>query len=87
MRLRDAKTSAFLEHNYMTDFRKIVETCRIIDVAMLPMFYIWEHYCHRKLSEIEMEKHLMKPYERFSRNPLSNTWAFYLLSEIEVPSY
>lgn len=79
LNLRTVKTQAFINQGDNTNFKDIVEICRIIDVAMLPMFYIWEHYCHRKLSEIAMEKHLMKPYERFSRTPRTNTWTFYLL--------
>ena len=82
--LRKAKTNAFLNQGDCISFRNIVEICRIIDVTMLPMFYIWEHYFHRDLSEINMEEHLRKPYEKFSRNPLTNTWAFYLLLKTSV---
>lgn len=76
--LRTVKTKAFINQGDDTNFKDIVEICRIIDVAMLPMFYIWEHYCHKNLSEIEMEQHLKMPYERFSRTPRTNTWTFYL---------
>ena len=82
--LRNAKTSVFLNKNGLTNFKNIVETCRIIDTAMLPMFYIWEHYFHRKLIEIKVEKHLEKPYERFSKNPITNTWEFYLFLKIGI---
>lgn len=80
--LRRAKTSAFLKEEDISDFKTVMETCRIVDAAMLPIFYIWEHYFHRKLKELSIEKYLIKPYKRFSIDPWTNTWEIYLLLKI-----
>ena len=84
LNLRSVKTSVFLNKNAKVDFKSVVETCRIIDVAMLPLFYIWEQCYHRELSEVCMEQHLRKPYERFLRDPFSNTFEDYLFLKIGV---
>ena len=81
--LRSVKTSVFLNKNVKADFKSVVETCRIIDVVMLPLFYIWAHCYHRELSEVCMEQHLKKPYERFLRDPFSNTFESYLFLRID----
>jgi hypothetical protein len=82
--LRNAKISAFLSQKNLKDFRTVVETCRIIDSAMLPLFYIWEHICQRNLSEIHIERHLKKAYLRFLEDPFTNTMKFYLLLKIGI---
>ena len=82
--LRSSKTSVFYNKNDGVDFKSVVETCRIIDAAMLPLFFIWEYCCHRQLSEICMEEHLRIPYEKFLRDPIANTFEFYFFLRIGV---
>lgn len=83
--LRNVKSSLFTNEKEKLDFRVIVETSRIIDVSILPLFYIWEHLYHRKLSEVGAEKHLMKPYEKFSQDPIAYTWESYLFLKLGLP--
>ena len=52
---------------------------------MLPLFYIWEHRCHQNIQEIDVEKYLRKPYKKFSQNPLTYTWVFYLFLKLDIP--
>ena len=52
---------------------------------MLPLFYIWEHRCHRNIQGLFIEKHLRKSYKKFSLDPLTYTWEFYLLLKLDIP--
>ena len=81
--LKEVKTQSFKSVNGLTDFKKVTETCRIIDTFILPLYYIWEHYCHRQLKELDFEAHLDKPYKKFILNPLTNTWELYLFISIK----
>ena len=84
--LRNVKSSLFLTKKASPNFKNIVEVCRFIDVLMLPLFYIWEYCCQKSILELGVEKHLMKPYERFLHNPLTYTWKFYLFLKLGIPS-
>ena len=79
--LKAAKAQSFKSVNGL-NFKKVAETCRIIDVFILPLYYIWEHFCHRRLKELDFEEHLDKPYKRFKQNPLTNTWELYLFISV-----
>ena len=83
--LKEAKAQSFQKVNGLTDFKKVTETCRIIDTFILPLYYIWEHFCHRRLNELDFEEHLDKPYKKFTQNPLTNTWELYLFVSIKKP--
>ena len=83
--LKEAKTKSFQSINELADFKKVTETCRIIDTFILPLYYIWEHCLHRQLKELGFEEHLEKPYQRFLQNPLTNTWELYLFISIKTP--
>ena len=86
MNLRNEKTSLFLNKDERFRFKDIVEVCRFIDVLMLPLFYIWEYCCQKSILELGVEKHLMKPYDRFLHHPLTYTWKFYLFLKLGIPS-
>lgn len=83
--LKLAKALSFQCTNGITDFKKVTEKCRIIDTFILPLYYIWEHFCHRQLNELAFEEHLDKPYKRFKQNPLTNTWELYLFISVQIP--
>ena len=85
LNLRSFKISVFVNKDNISDIKSIVETCRMIDVSMLPLFYIWEHRCHQNIQELNVEKHLRKPYKKFSLNPLTYTWVFYLFLKLDIP--
>lgn len=85
LRLRNIKYSLFLK-NARLNFIDVVEDCRLIDALMLPLIYIWKHCCHKSISELGVEKHLMKPYERFLHDPLMFTWELYLFLKLDKPS-
>ena len=85
LNLRSLKISLFLNKNDISDIRSIVETCRMIDVSMLPLLYIWEHRCHQNIQDLDVEKHLKKSYKRFSQKPLTYTWEFYLFLKLDIP--
>ena len=86
MNLRNEKTSLFLNKDERFRFKDIVEVCRFIDVLMLPLFYIWENCCHKNISNLGVEKHLMEPYKRFLQDPLTYTWKFYVFLKLGLPS-
>ena len=85
LRLRNVKSSLFLK-NAKLNFNDVVDDCRLIDALMLPLIYIWKHCCHKSISELGVEKHLMKPYERFLHDPLMFTWELYLFLKLDKPS-
>ena len=65
LNLRNYKISVFLNKDDISDIKSIVEICRIIDISMLPLFFIWEHRCHRNIQGLFIEKHLRKSYKKF----------------------
>jgi hypothetical protein len=83
--LKGIKEASFSNKEGLIDFKKSTETCRIIDTLILPLYYIWEHCCHRNLGELMFEEHLQKAYQRFMQNPLTNTWELYLFVSIKTP--
>ena len=76
--MKEIKKSSFYTKNDSLDFKKVLETCRIVDTFLLPLYYIWEHCCHRQLKEIEFEEHLMKPYIIFNQAPITYTLEMFL---------
>lgn len=80
--MKELKESSFLGKAEAIDFKSVTETCRFVDALMLPLYYIWEHCCHRELSDLDFEEHLRKPYQKFSENPLVNTWELYVFISI-----
>ena len=78
VRMKEIKKSSFYTKNDFLDFKKVLETCRIVDTFLLPLYYIWEHCCHRQLKEIEFEEHLMKPYILFNQAPITYTLEMFL---------
>ena len=83
--MRGIKASSFYNRDRQIDFQNVKETCRIIDILLLPLFYIWEHYCHRPLKDICFEEHLRKPYRKFIRNPITYTWELYIFITLYEP--
>ena len=67
--LKEVKHISFSYIKDSVDFKKVTETCRILDTFMLPLYYMWEQYCHKQLEDIGFEEHLKKPYQRFIQNP------------------
>lgn len=76
--MKEIKKSSFYTKNDSLDFKKALETCRIVDTFLLPLYYIWEYCCHRQLKEIEFEEHLMKPYKIFNQAPITYTLEMFL---------
>ena len=83
--LKKIKAASFSNKEGFIDFKKSTETCRIIDTLILPLYYIWEHCCHRNLGELRFEEHLQKAYQKFEQNPLTNTWELYIFISIKTP--
>ena len=76
--LKNVKVSSFNKRNDSLDIKRVMETCRIVDTFMLPLYYIWEHCCHRQLNELKFEDYLRKPYQRFIQTPISYTWEMFI---------
>ena len=76
--LKEIKTSSFTQKDGMADFQRVKDTCRMVDTFMLPLYYIWEHYCKRQLTEASFEEHLRLPYRKFTLDPKIYTWELYL---------
>lgn len=83
--LRSVKSSMFSNKDEKLDFQDVVEVCRFIDISMMPLFYIWDNYYHRDISELGADIHLIKPYNRFLQDPLIYTWELYLFIKIGLP--
>lgn len=83
--LKEIKASSFSSKDGLVDFQKVTETCRIVDALMLPLYYIWENYCHQQLEDICFEEHLRKPYEKFIQNPITYTWELYIFITLKEP--
>lgn len=80
--LKNVKASSFINRNDSLDIKRVMEICRIVDTFMLPLYYIWEHCCHRQLNELKFEKYLMEPYHRFTQTPISYTWEMFIYINI-----
>lgn len=85
LEMKDIKVSSFQSKDGRIDFGKVTETCRIVDTLILPLYYIWEHCCHRSLNEVDFEEHMEKPYQRFMHNPLKNTLELLLFVSMKKP--
>lgn len=83
--LRSIKVSFFMNRKDAQDFKHIAESCRMIDVSMLPLFYIWEYRYNMNLVDVQMEKHLYRPYKKFLQKPLLNTWVCYCFLNLGIP--
>lgn len=86
-RLREVKESSFANEIGEIDFAKVTETCRVADIFSLPFFYLWEHLYKRELKEIWFDEHLTKAYERFIKDPQTNTWLLYLFITVQTPLF
>ena len=82
--LKRIKAASFANKEGLIDFKKSTETCRIVDTLILPLYYIWDHCCHRNLDELSFEEHLQQAYQRFVQNPLTTTWELYLFVAINT---
>lgn len=82
--LKRIKAASFSNKEGLIDFKKSTETCRIVDTLILPLYYIWDHCCHRNLDELSFEEHLQQAYQRFVQNPLTTTWELYLFVAINT---
>ena len=82
--LKKIKAASFSCNDGLVDFHAVTETCRIIDTLMLPLYYIWEHCCHKQLKDICFEEHLRKPYNKFRQHPITHTWELYLFVSLEA---
>ncbi len=83
--LKEIKKTSFLKKDGIANFKQAKETCRIIDTFILPLYYIWEHKCHRELTELDFEAHLKSAYQKFMKNPLANTWELSIFISIDTP--
>lgn len=83
--LKGVKAASFSNKEGLIDLKKSTETCRIVDTLILPLYYIWDHCCHRNLDKLSFEEHLRKAYQKFLQNPLTNTWELYLFVSIKTP--
>ena len=83
--LKKVKASSFIKKEGLFNIQDVIEICRITDTIMLPLYYIWEYYCHRQLNELCFEEHLRKPYQRFLKNPIAYTWEMFILISLCIP--
>lgn len=83
--LKEIKSSSFYCTNGLADFHKARETCRIVDMLMLPLYYMWEYCCHQQLEDISFEEHLRKSYQKFIQNPITYTWVMYIFINLGEP--
>ena len=86
-RLKEIKDASFVGNDGKIDFSRVTENCRIADVFSLPLFYIWEHQFKRDLKELGFENHLQKAYNKFQKDPQTNTWLLYLFISIDTPLF
>jgi hypothetical protein len=85
--LKDQKKKCFLANDRMVDFKVVLETCREMDILLLPLYFVWEHIYKQKLSDVQFEPHLWKPYSNFSLMPRTTTWIILLLLFPEISSH
>lgn len=77
--LKSQKRKCFLIDDSMIDFNAVQKTCREVDILLLPLYFAWEHLYKQKLSDVQFESHLKKPYAKFSQRPKTATWKILLL--------
>lgn len=61
------------------DFNVVQETCREMDILLLPLYFAWEHLCKQNLSDVQFELHLKRSYAKFSLDPERTTLIILLL--------
>lgn len=69
IRLKQIKVEAFCMLKDVNNFKTVFETCRLIDMLTLPLYFFCEKYYKVKLSSIRFEPHMQVPYKRFLLNP------------------
>lgn len=86
-KMNEIKKSSFQKWNEkgLIDFKKVIETYRIIETLILPLYYIWEHCCHMQIDELELDQHLKLAYQKYLKKPLTNTWELYILISLKAP--
>ena len=77
--LKEQKRKCFDIETGMVDFKVVQETCREMDILLLPLYFVWEHMFKRNLCEIQFELHLKNSYLRFSLEPKRITLKILLL--------
>ena len=82
--LKEAKQKSFLQLKDVNLLQSTMEDCRIIDMMLMPLYYVWEHVLSQNLSDVKIEQHLSDPYKRFSLSPVTITWELYLLVAVRM---
>ena len=85
--LKDQKKKCFLVEDRMADFKVVLETCREMDILLLPLYFAWEQIFNQNLSDVQFESYLMKPYSKFSLKPKTTTWIILLLLFPDISSH
>ena len=69
IRLKRIKVDAFNKLKDVNNFKDVFETCRLIDMLTLPLYFFCEKYYKVKLSSIRFDSYMQVPYKRFLLNP------------------
>ena len=77
--LKEQKRKCFDIEAGIVDFKVVQETCREMDILLLPLYFVWEHMFKRNLCEVQFELHLKNSYLRFSLTPKRITLKILLL--------
>ena len=56
--LNEQKRKCFDIEAGIVDFKVVQETCREMDILLLPLYFVWEHMFKRNLCEVQFELHL-----------------------------
>lgn len=78
--LQEQKRKCFNIEAGIVDFKIVQETCREMDILLLPLYFAWERLYKQKLSDVQFELHLNRSYSKFSLEPKSTTLKILLLS-------
>ena len=77
--LKEQKRKCFNIETGNVDFNVVQETCREMDILLLPLYFAWEHLCKQNLSDVQFELHLKRSYAEFSLDPKRTTMIILLL--------
>lgn len=77
--LKEQKRKCFDIEAGIVNFKVVQETCREMDILLLPLYFVWEHVFKRNLCEVQFELHLKNSYLRFSLEPKRITLKILLL--------
>lgn len=77
--LKEQKRKCFNIETRNVDFNVVQETCREMDILLLPLYFAWEHLYNQNLSDIQFELHLKRSYAKFSLDPERTTLIILLL--------